>query len=129
MGAFSARLSIPDDDGQLIAGMPVERLEFHFDNWRRWMRRDDVTDGYPGKAAGCVGGGYSQTFDDMADAQDVRVAKVVDALVNSLTTLERAAIYHQYLYAVFRSGRGELEKALERGRYRIAAWLVIRGVY
>lgn len=113
----------------MIAGMSEYRLEWHFDNWRRYMRKDNVTDGYPGKAAGCVGGGYSQTFDDMADASDVRVARIVDALVTSLTNLERAAIYHQYLYAVFRHGRGQLEEALERARYRIAAWLVIRGVY
>lgn len=111
----------------MIGGMPEGRLEWHFDNWRRYMRKDDVTDGYPGKASGCVGGGYSQTFDDMVDAEDVRVARVVDALVNSLTPLERAAIYHRYLYAVFR--HGELEQAIERGRYRVAVWLVARGVY
>ena len=113
----------------MIAGMPVGRLEWHFDNWKRWMKNDTIVDGYPGKAAGCIGGGYSQTFDDMADAQDVRVARIVDALVSSLTHVERAAICHKYLYAVFRHGRGELDKALERGRFRIAAWLVIRGVY
>lgn len=114
---------------EMIAGMPVARLEWHADNWRRFMRKDDVTEGYPRTAAGCVGGGYSQTFDDMVDAQDVRVARVFDSLVNSLTPVERAAIYHEYLYAVFRFPRGNFEEALERGRYRIAAWLVIRGVY
>lgn len=113
----------------MISGMPEGRLEWHFDNWRRYMRRDDVTDGYPGKAAGCIGGGYSQTFDDMVDAADVRCARVMDALVSSLSTIERAAINHQYLYAVFRHGRGELEEALLRARYRIAAWLVQRGIY
>lgn len=123
------RLTIPDEDTAQIGGMPVHRLEFHFDNWRRYMKKDDVTEGYPGKAAGCVGGGYSQTFDDMADASEVRVARVVDALVNSLTPVERAAIYHKYLYAVFRHARGELDEALKRARYRIAVWLVVRGVY
>lgn len=113
----------------MIGGMSEGRLEWHFDNWRRYMRKDDVTDGYPGKAAGCVGGGYSQTFDDMADASDVRVARVLDALVSSLTPIERAAIYHQYLYAVFRPARERLEDILARARYRIATWLVARGVY
>lgn len=112
-----------------IGGMSVARLEWHFDNWRRFMRRDSVTDGYPGKAAGCVGGGYSQSFDDMADASDVRCARVVDALVSSLGHLERAAIYHQYLYAVFRHGRGSLEQALYSAKLKIAGWLVQRGVY
>lgn len=114
-------------DEPKIGGMSEARLEFHFDNWRRWMRRDDVTDGAPHKAAGCVGGGYSQTFDDMADASDIRCARIVDALVNSLTPLERAAVYHRYLYAVFRFR--DLEATIARARLRVAAWLVARGVY
>lgn len=113
----------------MIGGMSEFRLEWHFDNWRRYMRKDAVTDGYPGKAAGCIGGGYSQTFDDMVDAEDVRVARILDALVNSLTPLERAAVYHEYLYAVFRHGRGELDQALGRARFRVASLLVSRGVY
>lgn len=113
----------------MIAGMPLARLEWHFDNWRRWMRKDDVTDGAPSKACGCVGGGYSQTFDDMVDAADVRCARIMDALVNSLTPVERAAIYHEYLYAVFRSARFDLKRTLEQARLRLAAWLVQRGVY
>lgn len=122
-------LAMKQEQEPMIGGMSEARLEWHFDNWRRFMRRDSVTDGYPGKAAGCVGGGYSQTFDDMADASDVRCARIVDALVSSLEHLERAAIYHQYLYAVFRHGRGQLEQALQSGRLKIALWLVIRGVY
>ena len=126
---MSAVLKMVQEKEPMIGGMSEARLEWHFDNWRRYMRRDSVTDGYPGKAAGCVGGGYSQTFDDMADASDVRCARIVDSLVSSLGNLERAAIYHQYLYAVFRHGRGQLQEALQRARLRVAAWLVIRGVY
>lgn len=113
----------------MIGGMSEARLEWHFDNWRRWMRKDSVTDGAPHKAAGCLGGGYSQSFDDMVDAADVRCARVLDALVNSLTPIERAAIYHEYLYAVFRSGHDALQQALASGRLKVAGWLVIRGVY
>jgi hypothetical protein len=119
----------------MIGGMSEYRLEWHFDNWRRYMRRDSVTDGYPSKAAGCIGGGYSQSFDDMADASDVRCARIVDALVSSLGHMERAAVYHEYLYAVFRHGRdpeeteGILKQALHSARLKIAGWLVVRGVY
>lgn len=113
----------------MIAGMSEGRLEFHLDNWRRWMRKDSVTDGYSRTAAGCIGGGYSQSFDDMVDAEDIRCARILDALVNSLEPIERAAIYHRYLYAVFRHGRDQMDAALQRGRMRIAGWLVTRGVY
>lgn len=112
-----------------IGGMSENRLEWHFDNWRRWMRKDDVTDGAPGKAAGCVGGGYSQSFDDMVDAADVRCARILDALVNSLSPIERSAVYHEYLYAVWRAREDVLEQSLFRARVRVAEWLVCRGVY
>lgn len=123
-----AMLAMKEEE-PMIGGMSEARLEWHFDNWRRWMRKDHVTDGAPGKAAGCVGGGYSQSFDDMADASDIRCARIVDSLVSSLGHLERAAIYHEYLYAVFRHGRGQLEQALRAGRLKVAGWLVQRGVY
>lgn len=114
---------------ETIGGMPISHLEFYFDNWRKWMRRDAVTDGYPGKASGCVGGGYSQTFDDMIDAQDVRCASVTDALIWSLPPVERAALHHCYLYAVFRFPRGGYEEALHNGRLKLAWWLQARGFY
>lgn len=126
---MSAVLAMVQEPEPMIGGMSEARLEWHFDNWRRYMRRDSVTDGYPGKGAGCVGGGYSQTFDDMVDAADVRCARVLDALVGSLKQVERAAVYHEYLYAVFRHGRDALPQALASARLKIAGWLVIRGVY
>ena len=121
--------ALPKEKEEMRGGMSVLRLEWHFDNWRRYMRRDSVTDGAPRRAAGCVGGGYSQSFDDMADASDIRCARIVDALVNSLGPLERAAIYHEYLYAVFRHGREALPQALDSARLKVAGWLVQRGVY
>lgn len=120
-------VAMKKEEEPTIGGMPVWRLEWHFDNWRRWMRKDDVTDGAPGKACGCVGGGYSQSFDEMVDAADVRCARIMDALVNSLTTVERAAIYHEYLYAVFRMR--DLRGTLVIARLKLARWLVVRGVY
>lgn len=116
-------------DEPQIGGMSEARLEWHFDNWRRWMRNDTVTDGAPHKAAGCVGGGYSQSFDDMADASDIRCARVLDALVSSLSHSERAAVNHRYLYAVFRFPRENFEELLNGARLKIAKWLVERGVY
>ena len=116
-------------DGPMIGGMSEARLEWHFDNWRRWMRCGSVTDGYPSKGAGCVGGGYSRTLDDMMDTSDIRVAGIVDALVCSLAPAESAAIHHEYLYAVFRFPRGDFAQTLECGRLKVAKWLVSRGIY
>ena len=112
-----------------IAGMSEGRLEWHFRNWSLWMRKDAVTDGAPNKAAGCIGGGYSRTFDEMADASEVRCAMIVDSLVNSLSPVERAAVYHKYLYAVFRFRNTTFDAAVQRARRQVAEWLVARGVY
>jgi len=65
----------------------------------------------------------------MADASDIRVARVVDALVGSLEPIQRAAINHRYLYAVFTFPRGNFEQILCSARFRVAGWLVVRGVY
>ncbi len=109
--------------------MSSDRLEFHFDNWRKWMRKDGVTDGAPGKACGCVGGGYSQTFDEMVADADVRCARITDAVINSLPPVERSAIYREYLHAVFRFERIDFQKVLLLAKTRVATWLSVRGVY
>ena len=112
-----------------IGGMLETRLEFHFENWKRWMKKDDVTDGAPGKACGCVGGGYSQSFDDMVDSADVRCAQIMDSIVNSLSAPQRSAVYREYLYAVFRYERLDFQETLTNAKIRSAELLIIRGIY
>lgn len=112
-----------------IAGMPETRLEFHFDNWRRWMKNDVIGDGYPTYAAGFVHGGNSMTFDEMMDSSDIRCARAVDALMRGLTPAERCAINHNYLRAVFRFPRDNLPELLRSARFRIACGLVARAIY
>jgi len=113
---------------QTIGGMPEARLEWHFDNWRKWMRDGVLTEGYPAKSSGFIGGGLSRTFDEMVESADTRCAEIVDAVVNSLSSAQRAAVYHQYLYAVFRFPRG-FDDAIAAARLRVAVLLVQRGVY
>lgn len=117
------------DDAKIIGGMPEFRLEFHLDNWRRYMRSGVVVDGMPGRSAVCQGGGISATFDELVDATDMRCAQAVDALMLGLSHTERAAINHVYLYAVFRFPRGNLSELLESGRLKVAKGLVSRGFY
>lgn len=70
----------------------VERLLVY---WARSMRTREKL-GYPKKACGFVGGGYSSDFDDMADASERRVARDVDAAIEDLgraAPAQRLAIY------------------------------------
>jgi len=70
--------------------------------WSEWMQRDDSGGGYPAKSAGF--GGYSTpgTFEDMCDHADALRMQTVDACVSDLPPNQNAAIYRQYLAAVFR---------------------------
>ncbi len=112
-----------------IGGMPEARLEWHFDNYRRWMRAGTVTDGLPGRSAVVLGGGNSATFEELVDSADMRCAQVVDALMLGLSHGERAAVNPVYLYAVFRFPRDNLATLLASGRFKIARGLVSRGFY
>lgn len=72
------------------------------EEWSDWMQSDDENHGYPKKSAGfsqCVTLG---TFEDMCDHADNLRMQVVDACVSDLPPDQRAAIYRQYLAAVFR---------------------------
>lgn len=117
------------NDSLTIAGMPEARLEFHLDNWRRYMRSGVGVDGLPGRSVVCQGGGISATFDELVDAADMRCAQAVDALMLGLADAERAAINHVYLYAVFRFPRNNLDDLLLSGRFKVAKGLVSRGFY
>lgn len=115
--------------GSMIGGMSEVRLEFHLDNWRRFMRSDVIVDGYPGRTPGCVAGGISASFDELVDSADRRCAEAVDALMLGLNPAERVAINHVYLSAVFRFPRHNLPVLLQSGRFKIARGLVSRGFY
>lgn len=70
--------------------------------WADWMQGDDENHGYPKKSAGfgmCVTLG---TFEDMCDHADNLRMQTVDACVSDLPPNQNAAIYRQYLAAVFR---------------------------
>lgn len=105
------------------------RIEFHLLNWARWMKDDVFTEGYPRRAAGCLGGGYSRSFDEMVDDADVRCAMALDALIGGLEAPEAAAIHHVYLSAVFRFVRAEIETLLSKAKRKLESGLKARGCY
>lgn len=79
------------------------RLEWHLDNWRRYMKAGEGILGYNGHSAGFVSGGNSRDFDDMVDAADMRCAKAVNTIIEGdLSPGQRIAIYNAYGLAVFR---------------------------
>lgn len=106
---------------------PDQRLDFHLDNWKRWMKSDVITDGLPNRGAGCIGGGYSRDVDDMLSTLDIRCAMATDALIRDLTAPQQAAIHHAYLRAAYRFR--DFGKTLEGARRALKSALELRGIY
>ena len=112
--------SLPDESADT-------RVEVNLLNWARWMKTEVLTEGAPSEACGCIGGGYSASFDDLVDAVDVQTAMVTDALIRDLTASQQAAIHHVYLHAVYRFR--DFEKILESARRDLKLSLDARGIY
>jgi len=83
---------------------------------------------YPDTAAGCVGGGYSHSFDDMVEDSDKQQAEAVGASIEDLKPAEQCAIYHVHLGAVYRI-RGVMEGVYEQARYTLRVVLPQKGIY
>jgi hypothetical protein len=111
-----------------VAGNTDARLEWHLLNWKRWMRGDVVTDGYPSSSSGFIAGGYSQSFDDMADASDSFCAEAVNSIINGLPPMQQMAVRNAYHIAVFRFPRGNGEDLLNEAKATIRRQLPERGV-
>jgi hypothetical protein len=98
--------------------------------WERFMRSSQPYRElwYPNGATGCVGGGYSQSFDDMVEAADTSSAEGVNAAIDSLEGKEQAAVYHTHLEAHY--GYVEpVDVVYARARGQLRVWLPSRGVY
>lgn len=106
-----------------------QTLDWHLDNWARWMRRGRNDKGYPGRACGCTSWGDAWDDDTVFDRMDAQRASCVNALVNDLAPVPRAALCHRYLEAVYQFPRGNYAAALEAGRAAIAKGLQSRGMW
>lgn len=83
------------------------------EDWADWQRGYRLKLGYPTKSAGIESGGGSTSFDDLCDESDAEVMRKVDACVNDLPPIQRAAVCKRYgIAAVFRFPRQNYEAVL-----------------
>jgi hypothetical protein len=78
--------------------------------------------GYPPASAGFSSGGVvsADAWEDLEDEVDSHTVAAVDAIIDSLLPIHRAAIMHQYLAAVFRfRARRSLDEVLEEAMVEI----------
>ena len=114
-------------DAQLAEYAKFDRLDMHLETWAAWMHSEQPARGYPRKSCGFVGGGYNTDFDTMVEAADMRVAQIVNALVDGLEPILRLALHRRYLHAVYRF-KDYPERLLE-ARETIRMGLRKRGVW
>lgn len=109
----------------------LDRVEWHLHNWARWMRTGQGVEGHAGRSAVLSTGGSSQSFDDMAEAEDRRCAKIVDAIIGDLPHPQRLAIYMDCGIArrVFRFARHTFDDALAAAKATLGRELAKRGVW
>jgi hypothetical protein len=98
MGMALATLPLALDNGRVIELLDLWARSFHDGGQLRKLW-------YPDGAAGCVGGGYSMTFEDMWDAKEQREIEGVDGAVESLEPIQQCAVFHVHLYSVYRFRR------------------------
>lgn len=83
------------------------------EDWAAWQRGFRLKLGYPTKSTGLECGGSSSTFDDLCDRADAAQMQWVDACVQDLSAVQRAAVMRRYgVAAVFRFPRHNYESVL-----------------
>jgi hypothetical protein len=108
-----------------------ERVEWHLDNWRRWMRSGQEVDGHARQSSGLSDGGTSKGFDEMAEAEDRRCAKVVDAILDYLPPHQRIAVYieRRIMLRVTRFEQANYDQNLKLAKAALGRELARRGVW
>lgn len=112
-------------DGRRLDEAEYARVDICLDTWAEWMRGRGVHLGYPSRASG-IAYPTSQDFEELIEAADAAVARMVDAAVDGLPYIERCAIavrcrlmhrwpeaFESYAYAaVFAQARDQVRRFL-----------------
>lgn len=116
--------------GSVQFGTP-DRVEWHLENWRRWMRSGQEVRGHATESLGLSSGGTSKGFDEMAEASDRRCAQIVNAVLDNLPPTDRIAIYIEckLMGRVFTFNRKTFHQALMDGKLALGRELSRRGVW
>lgn len=79
-------------------------VEHWLNVWAQYMRTPDLRLGLPVKACGFAGGGYGENRELLEDWEaegDSRAAGIINAVLEDLPVIERAAIMHVKLKSTF----------------------------
>jgi len=118
----------PYDPAASSAGEQAEhpRLDWHLENWARYQRAGGTRQLGTKTQSHWASG--SSDFETMADKSEMRHALAVDALVWDLPDIERVAIMHTHLNAVWRSNREAMQEVYGRARLSLSAAMLRRAI-
>lgn len=117
----------PDYNDPVDGGVSDARMDYLLGMWADWMKTGYMVQGYPTRSPGVRSSG-AQDFDDMYRTDvELKNAKMMDAVLQSLKPMERDSVAHVWLASVYRL-REPIEVVYPRARTSIRAILKRRRV-
>ena len=107
-----------------------DRLEWHLENWARWMGSGGTTDlRGPNHAHGCTSWGDSWDSEAVYERMERRCAGIMDAMIGSLPPAQQAAILCEYEVArAFNFPRGNYHELLVLAKAKLRSMMHSRGL-
>ncbi len=107
--------------------MAPERVAYYLDIWCEWMHKDSGVRGY-GARVPVIGVSHASDFDAMLSENDNKFARATNACIDDLELIERIAINHKILAAVWRS-RLDLNMIYDRAVVKLGLLLERKGFF
>lgn len=100
----------------MAANDDFARAEYHLIGWGEWRRAESTSSasGYRSKSSGLSTGGRGfDTVEDIAAAEDAKVAHICDTIIWDLPTVSRTMLECRYIFGdVLRSRRPDADARL-----------------
>ena len=95
----------PELDDPVDGGVSERRMNWLLGNWGDWMRQGGTPErGYPTRSIGMHSTG-ANAFDELVRDVDIKLARVLDAVIDSLSHDQRSAVCNRHLASVWRLRR------------------------
>lgn len=109
----------------------IEIVKCYLRDWSDWCRGYRVRTGWPNKSAVIETGGAVTDEDDSLSDDYSHLEKerceIIDACIDDLQPIERAAIHHKYLHTVYRMR--DYATTLEQAHNKLFAAFRKKGIY
>jgi hypothetical protein len=114
---------------EIVAKNASYWVDWNLENWARFQREGGLPKGAPDHASGGAKGFLNMDFDGMCERMDGDLASITGVVVAQLQPIERCALHHVYLEAVYQFRREGLDTVLQRAKRNVEVGLRKRGVW